>query len=64
RYGVSVVNPVGEPFNPDFHEAMSAVESAEHAPNTILQVLQKGYRLQDRLLRPALVVVAKAPPGA
>jgi molecular chaperone GrpE len=64
RYGVSVVNPAGEPFNPDFHEAMSAVESAEHAPNTVIQVLQKGYRLQDRLLRPALVVVAKAPPGA
>jgi molecular chaperone GrpE len=64
RYGVSVVNPAGEPFNPDFHEAMSAVDSAEHAPNTVIQVLQKGYRLQDRLLRPALVVVTKAPSGA
>lgn len=63
RYGVSVVDPAGEPFNPDFHEAMTAQESAEHAPNTVIQVMQKGYRLQDRLLRPALVVVAKAPPA-
>ncbi len=62
RYGVTVVNPVGEAFNPDFHQAMTAQESAEHPANTVIQVLQKGYRLQDRLLRPALVVVAKAPP--
>jgi len=61
RYGVTVVNPVGEVFNPDSHEAMTAHETAEHAPNTVIQVLQKGYRLQDRLLRPALVVVAKTP---
>jgi molecular chaperone GrpE len=40
---------------------MTAQESAEHAPNTVMQVLQKGYRLHDRLLRPALVVVARAP---
>jgi molecular chaperone GrpE len=63
RYGVTLVDPQGEAFNPDFHEAMTAQESAEHAPNTVIQVLQKGYRLQDRLLRPALVVVAKAPPS-
>jgi molecular chaperone GrpE len=63
RYGVTAVNPLGEPFNPDFHEAMTAQESSERAPNTVIQVLQKGYRLQDRLLRPALVVVAKAPAG-
>jgi molecular chaperone GrpE len=61
RYGVTIVNPAGEAFNPDFHQAMTAQETAEHAPNTVIQVLQKGYRLQDRLLRPALVVVAKAP---
>jgi molecular chaperone GrpE len=61
RYGVTPVDPVGEAFNPDFHEAMAAQESAAHAPNTVIQVLQKGYRLQDRLLRPALVVVARAP---
>lgn len=61
KYGVTLVDPLGEAFNPDFHEAMTAQESAEHAPNTVMQVLQKGYRLQDRLLRPALVVVAKSP---
>lgn len=61
KYGVTLVDPLGEAFNPDYHEAMTAQESAEHAPNTVMQVLQKGYRLQDRLLRPALVVVAKAP---
>ena len=59
RYGVTPVDPKGEPFNPDFHEAMTAQESTEHVPNTVIQVLQKGYCLQDRLLRPALVVVAK-----
>jgi molecular chaperone GrpE len=63
KYGVTLVDPLGEVFNPDFHEAMTAQESTEHAPNTVMQVLQKGYRLQDRLLRPALVVVAKAPPS-
>ncbi len=61
KYGVKVLDPVGEAFNPDFHEAMTTQESTEHAPNTVMQVLQKGYQLHDRLLRPALVVVAKAP---
>lgn len=61
KYGVTIVNPAGEAFNPEFHEAMTTQESADQAPNTVLQVLQKGYRLQDRLLRPALVVVSKAP---
>jgi molecular chaperone GrpE len=61
RYGVSVVNPLGEAFNPDYHEAMTAQESAGHPPNTVIQVLRKGYRLHDRLLQPALVIVAKAP---
>lgn len=62
RYGVTPVDPQGEAFNPEYHEAMTAVESADRPANTVLQVLQKGYRLQDRLLRPARVVVAKAPP--
>jgi molecular chaperone GrpE len=61
RYGVSVVDPQGEPFNPEFHQAMSTQESADHPANTVLQVLQKGYRLHDRLLRPALVLVSRAP---
>ena len=61
KYGVTAVNPVGEAFNPDLHEAMTMLPSAEVAPNHVLEVMQKGYRLHDRLLRPAMVVVSKAP---
>lgn len=61
KFGVSPVAAVGEPFNPAFHEAMGQLESAEYPPNTVLQEMQKGYTLNDRLLRPALVLVSKAP---
>ena len=61
RYGVSLVDPAGQPFSPDLHEAVSMVESAEVPPNHVVTVMQKGYRLHDRLLRPAMVVVARAP---
>lgn len=61
RFGVTPVAAVGEPFSPDCHEAMGQMESAEHAPNTVVQEMQKGYTLNDRLLRPALVMIAKAP---
>jgi molecular chaperone GrpE len=64
RYGVVAIDPQGEPFNPDLHEAVSALESAEMAPNHVLTVMQRGYRLHDRLLRPAMVVVSKAVPTA
>jgi molecular chaperone GrpE len=64
RYGVSQVDPQGQPFNPEFHEAVSTLESAEMAPNHVLSVMQKGYKLHDRLLRPAMVVVSKAVPTA
>jgi molecular chaperone GrpE len=64
RYGVSQLDPQGQPFNPEFHEAVSALESAEMAPNHVLSVMQKGYKLHDRLLRPAMVVVSKAVPTA
>jgi molecular chaperone GrpE len=59
RFGVSQVNPVGEKFNPDRHEAVSVqvVEGAE--PNTIASVMQKGYELNGRLVRPAMVVIVK-----
>ncbi len=53
------VNPLGEKFDPNFHQAISMVES-EQEPNTVVTVLQKGYLLADRVLRPALVIVAKA----
>lgn len=58
--GLQVVDPAGEAFNPDQHQAMSAVPSNAHAPDSVVQVYQKGYLLNERLLRPALVVVAKA----
>ena len=64
RYGVSAIDPQGQPFNPELHEAVSMLESAELAPNHVLTVMQKGYRLHDRLLRPAMVVVSKAVPTA
>lgn len=61
KFGVTPVVAVGEPFDPTWHEAMGQMESDEHPPNTVLQEMQKGYVLNDRLLRPALVMVAKAP---
>lgn len=63
KHGVKQVDPLGEPFNPDLHEAVTMIPSTDVAPNHVLQVMQKGYRLHDRLLRPAMVVVAKAPPA-
>jgi molecular chaperone GrpE len=62
RCDVVAVEAVGKPFDPNLHEAISQVESAEHAPGSVVQALQKGYTIGNRLLRPALVVVAKAPP--
>jgi len=61
RHGVTRVEAKGAPFDPAHHEAMRHVESAEHEPNVVIEEHQPGYRLQDRLLRPALVSVAKAP---
>jgi molecular chaperone GrpE len=59
--GLKSVDPIGQPFDPERHQAMSLVESAEHQPSTVVAVMQKGYVLNDRLLRPALVAVSKAP---
>ena len=64
KNGVSVINPVGEIFDPNLHEAMTMQPSDEQVPNTVLQVVQKGYRLHDRLLRAAMVIVAQALPQA
>lgn len=61
RHAISELNPVGEKFDPARHEAMAMQPSAEQPPNTVLEVIQKGYQLKDRLLRPAMVLVAKAP---
>lgn len=59
RAQIEEIDPQGERFNPDYHEAMAAQPSDEQEPNTVLHVVQKGYRLEERLLRPALVVVAR-----
>lgn len=64
KFGVVAVKALGEPFDPARHEAMGQIESAEHPPNTVVQEYQKGYLLNDRLLRPALVMVAKPPAAA
>jgi molecular chaperone GrpE len=63
RHGVTRVEAEGTRFDPAHHEAMAHVESAEHEPNAVVAEHQAGYRLHDRLLRPALVSVAKAPGG-
>ncbi len=61
KYGVMQIDPAGQPFNPDQHQAMSIQPSADVPPNTVTFVLQKGYELNGRLLRPAMVGVSKAP---
>lgn len=57
--GLVVLDPTGQPFNPEHHQAISQAEAEGVAPGHVVQVFQKGYLLNDRLLRPALVVVAK-----
>ena len=59
RFGIAVVDPAGEPFDPEFHEAISVQPSESVEPGSVLTVVQKGYSLNGRLLRPALVVVAE-----
>jgi molecular chaperone GrpE len=68
KHGVKRIEPLGEPFNHEYHQAMYEVENSGKPSGTIIELLQPGYVLHDRLLRPAMVVVAKdkpdAPPGA
>jgi molecular chaperone GrpE len=61
KLGVTLIDPQGEPFDPARHEAMMTQESATAEPNAVLQVVQPGYELNGRLLRPARVIVARAP---
>jgi molecular chaperone GrpE len=61
KAGVTEIEPQGEQFNPELHEAMVMQPSAQHVPNSIVQVVQKGYQLNGRLLRPARVIVAREP---
>lgn len=62
KFGVKAVDPQDQPFNPEFHQAMSMQEVPGVAPNTVIAVMQKGYELNGRLLRPAMVMVSKAAP--
>ncbi|WP_133406020.1 nucleotide exchange factor GrpE [Parashewanella tropica] len=59
KFGVKVVDPTGEIFNPDQHQAIGMQPSEEHPANTVMAVMQKGYMLNDRLLRPAMVMVSQ-----
>lgn len=61
KHGVEELNPVGEKFNPELHQALSMIADAAAQPNTVLQVAQKGYLLNGRVIRAAQVLVAKAP---
>lgn len=60
KFGIKGVHPKGEEFNPEHHQAMTMIDSQEHAPNMIIDVMQKGYLLNERLVRPAMVVVSSA----
>lgn len=62
KFGARELNPLGAKFNPNEHEAMAMLPTDQVEPNTVVQVLQKGYLLNERLLRPAKVLVAQAPP--
>jgi len=62
KFGVKSVNPEGEKFNPELHQAMSMIENPDVEPNTVITVMQKGYELNGRLIRPAMVMISKAAP--
>jgi molecular chaperone GrpE len=61
KHGVVEIEAQGKPFDPQVHEAVRRVPSSEHQPGTVVEVYQKGYRLKDRMLRPAMVAVASEP---
>ena len=61
KFGVEQVNPMGDAFDPNRHQAISMVENGNVAPNSVMAVMQKGYELNGRVIRPAMVMVARAP---
>ncbi|NKN33551.1 nucleotide exchange factor GrpE [Marichromatium bheemlicum] len=61
KFGVGQVDPIDQPFDPEFHQAMSMQPREDVAPNTVVEVIQKGYTLNGRLVRPALVLVSQQP---
>lgn len=60
KYNIKEINPLNESFNPEYHEAISVQERGDVAPNTVVTVVQKGYLLNDRLIRPAMVIVSRS----
>ena len=60
KFNIEAIDPIDQPFNPEFHQAMTMVPTADAEPNTVINVFQKGYVLNGRLIRPAMVVVAQA----
>jgi molecular chaperone GrpE len=60
-HGLTTIDPIGEPFDPEKHEAMTMITSDKHPENTVIDVIEKGYQLHDRLIRPAKVVVSRKP---
>lgn len=60
KFGVEAVESLGQSFDPELHQAISMQPSEEHAPNTVINVMQKGYLLNSRLLRPAMVIISKS----
>jgi molecular chaperone GrpE len=61
KFGIEQVDPLGEPFDPQVHQAMAMQENPKVDPNTVIGVMQKGYTLHGRVLRPAMVMVSRAP---
>ena len=64
KHGLLPIDPIGQAFDPSLHQAISMQPTAAHPENTVITVLQKGYRLHDRVLRPAMVIVSKTDDGA
>jgi molecular chaperone GrpE len=64
KFDIAPVDPLGEPFDPQLHQAMSIQENPEVEPNTVTAVMQKGYTLHGRVIRPAMVIVSKGPSPA
>ena len=63
KIGIERITAIGQPFDPAVHEAVQQIETTEHSPGTVVSEVQAGYRANERLIRPALVVVAKAAPN-
>jgi molecular chaperone GrpE len=63
RHGIKRIDPAGQPFDHNLHQAIMQVDSADHPPGTVVQVFQPGFTINGRLLRPAMVTVAKGPGG-